>query len=244
MRKALVTGGSRGIGAACCRALARDGWQVFVNYNESKDKALSLAAEIGGTAVWADVSREDAVLAMFDTVGDVELLVNNAGIAHAEQVQDLTLDIWRELYGVNIDGAFYCTRAAVPGMIRAKRGCIINMASVCGVYGSSCEAAYASTKGAMISMTLSLYKELGPSGIRVNAVAPGVIVTDMLTDAFTDEEIAAMAEEAPLGRNGTPEDVAELVAFLASDRASFITGQALAVDGGNTASLNLPGMKF
>jgi len=232
VRKALVTGGSRGIGAACCRALARDGWQVFVNYNKSKDKALALAEEIGGTAVWADVSKEDAVLALFDTIGDVELLVNNAGIAHAEQVQDLTLDIWRELYGVNIDGAFYCTRAAVPGMIRAKRGCIINIGSVCGVYGSSCEAAYSSTKGALHSMTLSLFKELAPSGIRVNAVAPGVIVTDMLTDYFSGEEISAMAGETPLGRNGTPEDVAELVAFLASDRAGFITGQIIGCDGG------------
>ena len=232
VRKALVTGGSRGIGAAACRALARDGWQVYVNYNKSKDKALALAEEIGGTAVWADVSREDAVLAMFETVGDVELLVNNAGIAHAAQVQDLTPDVWRELYGVNIDGAFYCTRAAVPGMVRAKRGCIINIASVCGVYGSACDSAYSSTKGAMISMTLSLYKELGPSGIRVNAVAPGVIITDMITDYFDDEEIAAMAADAPLGRNGTPEDVAELIAFLASDRASFITGQIIGCDGG------------
>ncbi|MBR6115640.1 MAG: 3-oxoacyl-ACP reductase FabG [Oscillospiraceae bacterium] len=232
VRKALVTGGSRGIGAAICRALARDGWQVYINYNKSKDKALALAEETGGTAVWADVSDRAAVAAMFETVGDVELLVNNAGVAHAELVQDLTDEVWRELYGVNIDGAFYCTRAAVPGMVRARRGCIINIASVCGVYGSSCEAAYASTKGAMISMTLSLYKELGPSGIRVNAIAPGVIVTDMLTDAFNDEEIAAMAAEAPLGRNGTPEDVAELAAFLASERASFITGQIIGCDGG------------
>ncbi len=232
VRKALVTGGSRGIGAAICRALARDGWQVYINYNKSKDKALALAEETGGTAVWADVSDRAAVAAMFETVGDVELLVNNAGVARAELVQDLTDEVWRELYGVNIDGAFYCTRAAVPGMVRARRGCIINIASVCGVYGSSCEAAYASTKGAMISMTLSLYKELGPSGIRVNAIAPGVIVTDMLTDAFNDEEIAAMAAEAPLGRNGTPEDVAELAAFLASDRASFITGQIIGCDGG------------
>ena len=231
VRKALVTGGSRGIGAASCRALARDGWTVYVNYNQSKDKALALAAEIGGTAVWADVSREEAVNAMFETVGDVELLVNNAGIAHAEQVQDLTWEIWRELYGVNIDGAFFCTRAAVPGMIRARRGCIINIGSVCGVYGSSCEAAYASTKGAMNSMTLSLFKELGPSGIRVNAIAPGVIDTDMCA-CFSAEEKAAMAADTPLGRLGTPEDIAELVAFLASDRASFLTGQIIGCDGG------------
>ena len=231
VRKALVTGGSRGIGAACCRALARDGWHVYVNYNESGEKARALAAEIGGTAVWADVSDPEAVRAMFETVGDVELLVNNAGIAHAEQIQDLTDDVWRRLYGVNIDGAFYCTRAAVPGMVRAKRGNIIFIASVCGVYGSSCEGGYASTKGAMISMTRSLFKELGPSGIRVNAIAPGVIDTDM-TACFTPEEMAAMAADTPLGRIGLPEDVAELCAFLAGDRASFITGQIIGCDGG------------
>ena len=231
VRKALVTGGSRGIGAATCRCLARDGWTVFINYNESKDKALALAEEIGGTAVWADVSDPAAVKAMFDAVGDVELLVNNAGIAHAEQVQDLTDQVWRQLYSVNIDGAFFCTRAAVPGMIRAKKGCIINITSVCGVYGSSCEAAYSSTKGAMISMTRSLFKELGPSGIRVNAIAPGVIDTDM-TACFSAEEMAAMAADTPLGRIGRPEDIAELAAFLASDRASFITGEIIGCDGG------------
>ena len=231
VRKALVTGGSRGIGAAICRCLARDGWSVFVNYNQSRDKALALAEEIGGTAVWADVSDPAAVKAMFDAVGDVELLVNNAGIAHAELVQELTDDVWRQLYSVNIDGAFYCTRAAVPGMIRAKKGCIINITSVCGVYGSSCEAAYSSTKGAMISMTRSLFKELGPSGIRVNAIAPGVIDTDM-TACFSAEEMAAMAADTPLGRIGRPEDIAELAAFLASDRASFITGEIIGCDGG------------
>ena len=231
VRKALVTGGSRGIGAACCRALARDGWQVYINYNQSREKAQALAKEIGGIPVWADVSDPRAVEAMFETVGDVELLVNNAGIAHAEQIQDLTDDIWRQLYGVNMDGAFFCTRAAVPGMVRAKRGNIIFIASVCGVYGSSCEGGYASTKGAMISMTKSLFKELGPSGIRVNAIAPGVIDTDM-TACFSAEEMAAMAADTPLGRIGTPEDIAELCAFLASDRASFITGQIIGCDGG------------
>ncbi|MBQ3276095.1 MAG: 3-oxoacyl-ACP reductase FabG [Oscillospiraceae bacterium] len=231
MKKALVTGGSRGIGAAICRALARDGWKVYINYNESGDKARALAEETGGVAVWADVSDEAAVRAMFDAVGDVDLLVSNAGIAHAELVQDLSEADWRRLFAVNTDGAFHAVRAAVPGMIRRKRGNIIIITSVCGVWGSSCETAYSATKGALIAMAKSLFKELGPSGIRVNAIAPGVIDTDM-TACFSAEEKAAMAADTPLGRIGTPEDVAELAAFLASDRASFITGQIIGCDGG------------
>ena len=231
MKKALVTGGSRGIGAAICRALARDGWKVYINYNESKEKALALAEEIGGVPVWADVSDETAVKVMFAAVGEVDLLVSNAGIAHAELVQDLTEEDWHRLFRVNTDGAFYTVRAAVPGMIRRKRGNILIITSVCGVWGSSCEAAYSATKGALISLTKSLFKELGPSGIRVNAIAPGVIDTDM-TACFTAEEKAAMAADTPLGRIGTPEDVAELAAFLASDRSGFITGQIIGCDGG------------
>ena len=231
VKKALVTGGSRGIGAAICRALARDGWKVYINYNESKEKALALAEEIGGVPVWADVSDETAVKEMFAAVGEVDLLVSNAGIAHAELVQDLTEEDWHRLFRVNTDGAFYTVRAAVPGMIRRKRGNILIITSVCGVWGSSCEAAYSATKGALISLTKSLFKELGPSGIRVNAIAPGVIDTDM-TACFTAEEKAAMAADTPLGRIGTPEDVAELAAFLASDRSGFITGQIIGCDGG------------
>ncbi len=231
MKKALVTGGSRGIGAAICRALARDGWKVYINYNESRDKALALAEETGGAAVWADVSDPLAVEAMFASVGDVDLLVSNAGIAHPELVQNVTDQVWRRLFAVNADGAFHAVRAAVPGMVRRKSGNIIIITSVCGVWGSSCEAAYSATKGALISLTKSLFKELGPSGIRVNAIAPGVIDTDM-TACFSAEEKAAMAADTPLGRIGTPEDVAELAAFLASDRSSFITGQIIGCDGG------------
>ena len=231
VKKALVTGGSRGIGAAVCRALARDGWMVYVNYNESKEKALALAEEIGGEALWADVSDPAAVEAMFARAGELDMLVSNAGIAHPELIQELTDEDWHRLFRVNTDGAFYSVRAAVPGMVRRKRGNILLISSVCGVWGSSCEAAYSATKGALIALTKSLFKELGPSGIRVNSIAPGVIDTDM-TACFTAEEKAAMAADTPLGRIGTPEDVAELAAFLASDRASFITGQIIGCDGG------------
>ncbi len=231
LRRALVTGGSRGIGKAVCRALARDGWQVFVNYKDSREAALALAGEIGGAAVGADVADPSAVREMFARIGSIDLLVCNAGVACPQQIQDVSDETWRRVFGVNIDGAFYCIREAAPGMIRRKAGNILIITSVCGVYGSSCEGAYSSTKGALISLTKTLGKELGPSGIRVNAIAPGFIETDM-TACFSPEEKAVMAEDTPLRRLGQPEDVAELAAFLASDRASFITGQIIGCDGG------------
>lgn len=232
MKTALVTGSSRGIGAAIARCLHRDGWKVYINYFESEEKALALAAELGTEAIRADVSDPEQVDELFSRLPGLDLLVNNAGIViPALLLQDVSDREWRRLAGVNLDGMFYCCRAAIPHMVSMKSGVIINVSSVCGVYGSSAEAAYSATKAAVIGLTRSLAKELGPSGIRVNSVAPGVIATDM-TACFSAEDMAAMAEETPLGRIGTPEDIAELVAFLASDKASFITNQVIGCDGG------------
>lgn len=231
MRTALVTGGGRGIGAAIVRALSRDGWRVLVNYAHAEAEALALCAETGGLPLRADVSDPAEAEALFRQAGDVELLVNNAGVAWYGLLQDMSDADWRRLFAVNVDGAFHCCRAVIPAMVRRKRGCILNIASVWGLRGASCEAAYSATKGALVALTRALAKELGPSGIRVNCLCPGVIETAML-DCFTPEDKAALAEETPLGRLGTPEDVAELAAFLASDRAAFLTGQVIAADGG------------
>jgi 3-oxoacyl-[acyl-carrier protein] reductase len=229
--KALVTGASRGIGAAIARALHRDGWQLVIHYSRSEAEALSLAAELGAAAVRCDVADSLQVREMFGRIGDVDLLVNNAGIAHYGLMSDMNEETWRRLFAVNVDGAYHCCRAAVPHMVRQKKGCIINISSVWGVRGASCEAAYSAAKAAIIGLTRALAKELGPSGVRVNAIAPGVIKTDMIS-GLGPEALAALADETPLCRLGTPEDVAELAAFLASDRASFITGQVIAADGG------------
>lgn len=230
-KTALITGSSRGIGAAVARKLAAEGWDVVINYKESEDKALALAAELGCRAIRADVSDPAAVAQMFAQTGPVGLLVCNAGICDYGLLTDLSPARWRELFAVNVDGAYHCCRAAIPGMVHEKAGCIVLISSVWGLYGASCEAAYSASKGALIALSKALAKELGPSGIRVNCVTPGVIDTDMLAQ-FDFADKAALAEETPLGRLGRPEDVAELVGFLASDKASFLTAQVIGCDGG------------
>ena len=241
MRKcALITGSSRGIGRAIAAQLARDGWAVCINYIERRDCAEDLAAQLTaeGCRVMvrqADVADKAAVDAMVRdieaTFGPVSLLVNNAGIAGQCLFQDVTPELWRRYFGVNIDGAYHTIQAVLPHMLHEHEGCIINISSIWGLRGASCEATYSATKHALIGLTRSLAAELGPTGIRVNCVAPGVIRTDML-DALPAEVLPMLAQETPMGRLGTPEDIAHAVAFLADEKASFITGQVLTSDGG------------
>ena len=228
---ALVTGGSGGIGSAVCRSLASAGWTVGVGYFRNKAGAEALAKEIGGFPAYADVSRPEEVEAMFTAAGEVELLVNNAGVAHYGLITDLTYGDWRELMAVNLDGAFLCCRAAVPGMVRRKRGNIIIVSSMWGQVGASCEAAYSASKAGLCGLTKALAKELAPSGIRVNCEAPGVVLTPMLKD-FSEEDLENLRLETPLERLGEPEDVAELVSYLASEKAKFMTGQVIGLNGG------------
>ena len=232
---ALITGGAGGIGSAIARALAAEGYLPAICYLTSETAAKSLAAELGGFAVRCDVTDPAAVRAMFAALeagpGLPEVLVNNAGRAWRGLLQDMSDAEWRGVTAVALDGAFFCCREALPSMIRARRGSIINVSSVWGEVGGSCEAAYSAAKAGLIGLTKALAKEVGPSGVRVNCVAPGCIETAMLAE-FSAEDRRAMAEDTPLGRIGTPEDVAQAVAFLASERASFITGQVLSVGGG------------
>lgn len=237
---ALVTGSSRGIGRAVARRLAAEGYAVCVNYRERQDCAMSLVAEIsaaGGRAmaVQADVAHRVQVNEMVRRVegelGPVSLLVNNAGVAGQALFQDITDALWRWYFAVNVDGAFHTIQAVLPHMLHEHAGCIVNVSSIWGLRGASCEVTYSATKGALIALTRSLASELAPTGIRVNCVAPGVIKTDML-DALPPEVLPQLAQETPLGRLGTPEDIAAAVSFLADEKASFITGQVLTCDGG------------
>ncbi len=229
MARVLVTGGSRGIGAAVVRAFARRGHRVSFLYEKNEAAAGLVSQETGAAAIRADVADKASVEAAFQTIGPVDILVNNAGICHYGLISQISPEQWDRLFAVNVRGIYNCVNAALPGMLHEQRGSIVNLSSMWGQVGASCEAAYSATKGAVIALTKALAKELGPSGIRVNAVAPGVILTDMVANVDPGV-LADLAEETPMGRNGTPEDVAEAVYSLSL--AEFITGQVLPVNGG------------
>lgn len=235
MKTVLITGASRGIGAACARKFAAQGCRVAINYNHSKEEAETLAAELGGIAVQADVSDPVQVKKMVDTVLDkfcqLDILVCNAGVSHVGLLSDMTNEQWKGLFGVNTDGVFYCCREVIPHFVHRKQGSIVTVSSMWGQVGASCEAAYSASKAAVIGLTRALAKELGPSGIAVNCVAPGVIDTDM-NRALTKEDLDVLREETPLGQIGTAGQVADAVWFLSGGQASFVTGQVLAVNGG------------
>lgn len=235
MKTALITGGSRGIGAACARKLAAGGYRVAINYNRSRQQAEALAKELGGIAVQADVGDPERVKHMVDTVLEnfcqLDILVCNAGVSHIGLLSDMTDEEWRRLFAVNVDGMFYCCRAAIPHFVHRKSGRIVTVSSMWGQVGASCEAAYSASKAAVIGLTRALAKELGPSGISVNCVAPGVIGTEM-NRALSAQDLAALKEETPLGQIGTAEQVADAVWFLCGGQSDFITGQVLGVNGG------------
>ena len=236
----LITGGSRGIGAAMARAFAAAGYAVAVNYHRSEAEARALVEELSSSgysvrAFQADVSDPGQAQSLVDNVLDkfcqLDILICNAGVAQQKLFGDLTDEDWRHIFAVNVDGVFHTIRAALPHFIHRKAGKILTVSSMWGQVGGSCEAAYSAAKAAVIGLTKALAKELGPSGITVNCVSPGVIQTDM--NAHLDgETMAALAEETPLGTIGTPEDVAEAMWYLASDAARFVTGQVLAPNGG------------
>ena len=234
----LITGASRGIGAACARAFARAGWQVAGGYLRSREQMDALVRELGGALfpIRADVSDPEQVSAMVrqaeETFGHLDALVCNAGIALPGMLlQDVSDEDWARVTSVDLSGVFYCCRSALPHFLHRHQGAIVTVSSMWGQVGGSCEAAYSAAKGGVIALTRALAKEVAPSGIRVNCVAPGVIDTDMLAP-YGPEVRTALQEEIPLDRLGTPEDVARAVRFLCSEEASFITGQVLGVNGG------------
>lgn len=241
MRKTvLITGASRGIGRATALLLDDTSLNVVINYKKEEEKAQEVVTilrdrGLNAIAVQADISDFGQVEKMFSTIeetfGSVDILVNNAGISSMSQCQDVSLESWRDTFKTNVDGLFHCTKLAIPNMISNKYGIIVNIASIWGQTGAPMESHYAASKGAVIAYTKSLARELGPSNIRVNAVSPGCIETDML-NGVSKRAIEAFAQEVPLRRLGKAEEVGQVIKFLISDQASYITGQVINVNGG------------
>ena len=229
MSTVVITGGSRGIGAAAVEAFAARGDKVYFLYEKNHEAARTVAEKTGATPICCDVADGQAVRAAFGRIGHVDILICNAGIVHYGLMSMMDESAWDRIFDVNVKGIYHCVNAVMPAFLQTHSGCIITVSSMWGQVGASCEAAYSATKGAVIALTKALAQELGPSGIRVNCVAPGVIATDMC--ANVDPEILKqMGEDTPVGRNGTPQDVAKAMLYLAD--AEFVTGHILSVNGG------------
>ena len=229
MSTVVITGGSRGIGAATVARFAQGGNRVYFLYEKNHAAAKAVADETGATPICCDVADSKAVKNAFEEIGDVDILVCNAGICHTGLMSQLAEQDWDRLFDVNVKGIYNCVNAAMPAFLAKHSGCIITVSSMWGQVGASCEAAYSATKGAVIALSKALAQELGPSGIRVNCVSPGVIATDMCA-GVSDETMEALRQESLVGRNGTPDDVAQAIEYLAN--AEFVTGQVLPVNGG------------
>lgn len=229
MSTIVITGGSRGIGAAAVRRFAARGDRVYFLYEKAHDAARQVAGETGATAICCDVADYAAVQKAFSSIPEVDVLICNAGICHSGLMSQMTEAQWDREFDVNVKGMFTCINAATPFFLKKQSGCIITVSSMWGQVGSSCEAAYSATKGAVIALTKALAQELGPSGIRVNCIAPGVILTDMCA-GVAPEIMEQLAQDSCVGRNGTADDVAQAMEYLAN--AEFVTGQVLPVNGG------------
>jgi 3-oxoacyl-[acyl-carrier protein] reductase len=229
MKTVVITGGSRGIGKAAVELFAARGDRVYFLYEKEHEKALAVAENTGAIAICCDVADREAVFKAFAQIPDVDILICNAGIMDFAPINMLPEERWDRIFDVNVKGIYNCVCAAMPTFLQKQAGSIVTVSSMWGQVGASCEAAYSATKGAVIALTKALAKELGPSGIRVNCVAPGVILTDMCA-GLDPETLENLAEDSCVGRNGTPEDVAKAMAYLAD--ADFITGEILAVNGG------------
>ena len=235
MKTVFITGGSRGIGAECVKIFSENGYRVAFSYLRSEENAIALSKKYDALCFKADVSVSseitDAITEASAKLGKIDVLINNAGIAESALFTDVTDEMWKRMLDTNLSGAFYASRAVLPNMISKKRGVILNVSSMWGQVGASCEVHYSAAKAGLIGMTKALAKEVGPSGIRVNCVSPGVIDTDMNAN-LSDSDIEALKNETPLERIGNATDIAEALLFLASDKASFITGQDIGVNGG------------